>query len=146
MIQELFTKDLMIDALKATTKDEVIKEMVEQLDTAGKLINKAAFLDAVFAREAEYSTGIGMGIAIPHGKSKGVKVPSLVFARSEAGVDYESMDGEPAYLFFMVAVPESANEDHLKILGLLSRKLMHKETREQLMAAESYEKVIEIIA
>ncbi len=145
MINELFTEDLMIDALSATSKEDAIKEMVEQLDTAGKLINKQAFLDAVLAREAEYSTGIGMGIAIPHGKSSGVKEPALVFARSEAGVDYESMDGAPAHLFFMVAVPESANEEHLKILGLLSRKLMHKEVREKLMAAAGYDEIMEII-
>lgn len=145
MIQELFTEELMISQLQAATKLEAIEEMVEQLNRTGKLINKPAYLEAVLHREAEYSTGIGMGVAIPHGKSSGVKSPALVFARSQAGIDFDSMDGEPAYLFFLVAVPESANDEHLKILGLLSRKLMHQEVRQQLMAAATYEEVIGII-
>lgn len=145
MIKELFTEELMISELKAATKLEAIGEMVEQLNLSGKLINKSAYLEAVLHREAEYSTGIGMGVAIPHGKSSGVKSPALVFARSQAGIDFESMDGEPTYLLFLVAVPESANDEHLKILGLLSRKLMHQEVRQKLMEAVSYEEVIDII-
>ncbi len=116
MLKTLFTEDLMIGSLKANNKNKAIEEMVDQLDKQGKLLNKSAYLQAVLDREEEYSTGIGMGIAIPHGKSSGVKEPALVFARSEAGVDFDSMDGEPAHLIFMVAVPESANEDHLKFL------------------------------
>ncbi len=145
MIKELFTEELMISELKAATKLEAIEEMVEQLNLSGKLINKSAYLEAVLHREAEYSTGIGMGVAIPHGKSSGVKSPALVFARSQAGIDFESMDGEPTYLLFLVAVPESANDEHLKILGLLSRKLMHQDVRQKLMEAVSYEEVIDII-
>lgn len=145
MIKELFTEELMISELKAATKLEAIEEMVEQLNLSGKLINKSAYLEAVLHREAEYSTGIGMGVAIPHGKSSGVKSPALVFARSQAGIDFESMDGESTYLLFLVAVPESANDEHLKILGLLSRKLMHQEVRQKLMEAVSYEEVIDII-
>lgn len=145
MIKELFTEELMISELKAANKLEAIEEMVEQLNLSGKLINKSAYLEAVLHREAEYSTGIGMGVAIPHGKSSGVKSPALVFARSQAGIDFESMDGEPTYLLFLVAVPESANDEHLKILGLLSRKLMHQEVRQKLMEAVSYEEVIDII-
>lgn len=146
MLKTLFTEDLMIGSLKANNKNKAIEEMVDQLDKQGKLLNKSAYLQAVLDREEEYSTGIGMGIAIPHGKSTGVKEPALVFARSEAGVDFDSMDGEPAHLIFMVAVPESANEDHLKILGLISRKLMHKDVRDQLMAAKSYDEVLKIIS
>lgn len=146
MLKTLFTEDLMIGSLKANNKKKAIEEMVDQLDKQGKLLNKSAYLQAVLDREEEYSTGIGMGIAIPHGKSTGVKEPALVFARSEAGVDFDSMDGEPAHLIFMVAVPESANEDHLKILGLISRKLMHKDVRDQLMAAKSYDEVLKIIS
>lgn len=145
MINELFSKELMIDSLVSNSKNSAIEEMVEKLDQAGKLIDKSAYMKAVLAREAEYSTGIGMGIAIPHGKSSGVKEPALIFARSVSGVDFDSMDGEPAHLLFMVAVPESANEEHLKILGLLSRKLMHKDVREKLMEAKSYDEVMEII-
>jgi len=146
MISEIFSEDLMIPELKATTKNEVIQEMVDQLDRSGKLIDRSAFLEAVLHREAEYSTGIGMGVAIPHGKSNGVAAPALIFARSRDGVDFDSMDEKPTYLFFMVAVPESANDDHLKILGALSRKLMHQSVRDQLAQAVSYEEVIAIIS
>lgn len=146
MVKDIFTQELMISELKATTKKGVIEEMVDQLSRAGKLVNKEAYLEAVLKREEEYSTGIGMGIAIPHGKSNGVKEPALVFARSKAGVDYNSMDGEPAFLIFMVAVPESANDEHLKILSTLSRKLMHADVREQLKTAATYEAVLAIIS
>jgi len=134
----------MIDELVNNTKDSVLTEMVEKLALTDKLSNKEMFHKAVLEREAEYSTGIGMGIAIPHGKSSGVKEASLVFARSKAGVDFDSMDGKPAHLLFMIAVPEAANDDHLKILGTLSRKLMHQSIREALMNATTYEDVIAV--
>lgn len=145
MISTVFTKELMIKELKATSKNDVIKEMVELLDQEGKLSNKDDYYTAVLKREEEFSTGIGMGVAIPHGKSSGVQEAALVFARSKNGVDYESMDGQPAHLFFLIAVPEGANDEHLKILSTLSRKLMHSDVRESLMNAESYEEVIEIV-
>ncbi|MBN2898509.1 MAG: PTS sugar transporter subunit IIA [Clostridia bacterium] len=145
MITSVFTEELMIKELKASSKADVIKEMVEVLNANGKLSDKEAYLNAVVKREEEFSTGIGMGVAIPHGKSSGVKEPAVVFARSQAGVDYESMDGAPAHLFFMIAVPDAANDEHLKILSSLSRKLMHANVREALMAATTYDEVIEII-
>lgn len=143
-ISDIFEASLMIDDLQATTKANTIKEMVEKLELAGKLNNKATYQQAVLDREAEYSTGIGMGIAIPHGKSSGVNEAALVFARSKAGVDFDSMDGKPAHLLFMIAVPEAANDDHLRILGTLSAKLMHQSIRDALMKAASYEDVIAV--
>lgn len=145
MISTVFTKELMIEELKSTSKNDVIKEMVELLDQEGKLSDKDDYYAAVLKREEEFSTGIGMGVAIPHGKSSGVQEAALVFARSTNGVDYESMDGQPAHLFFLIAVPEGANDEHLKILSTLSRKLMHSDVRESLMNAKSYEEVIEIV-
>ncbi|MGV8146422.1 MAG: PTS sugar transporter subunit IIA [Alkaliphilus sp.] len=146
MIKELLTENLMVGNLKATSKRAAILEMVEHLDLNGKLLDKKTYLEAILKREEEYSTGIGMGIAIPHGKTNAVKTPSLVFARSEEGVDFDSMDGLPAHLLFMVAVPELANKEHLKILGLISRKLVNKEIREKLMKPMTYEEVIEILS
>ncbi len=145
MIQELFTPQLFIPALKATTKQEAIEEMVAKLDQAGLLNDKSAYLKAVLHREAEFSTGIGMGVAIPHGKSSGVTSPGLVFARSQAGVDFESMDEKPTFLLFLVAVPETSADTHLKVLSTLSRKLMHQDVREALMKADSYEAIIQIL-
>lgn len=146
MIDSLFTPALFMPALQATTKNEAIQEMVEKLDQAGLLLDKEAYHQAVLAREAEYSTGIGMGVAIPHGKSNGVKTPALVFARSEAGVEFDAMDGKPTYLLFMVAVPEDSADTHLKVLSSLSRKLMHQDVREALMKADSYDAIIQILA
>lgn len=146
MIDALFTPNLFIPNLSATTKAEAIAEMVAKLDQEGLLLDKAAYHQAVLAREAEYSTGIGMGVAIPHGKSSGVKTPGLVFARSEAGVDFEAMDDKPSYLLFLVAVPEDSADTHLKVLSSLSRKLMHQDVREALMKAETYDAIIQILA
>lgn len=146
MIKQLLERELVINALQATEKKAAIEEMVDTLERAGKLKDRAAFQEAVFKREEEYSTGIGMGIAIPHGKSDGVKEPALVFAKSEAGVDFDSMDEKPAHLLFLVAVPEKASDDHLKVLSLLSRKLMHAELREKLMQADGYDAVIDLLA
>lgn len=145
MIQELFTQNLFLPELKATTKKEAIEEMVALLDQLGLLSDKAAYLQAVMDRESEYSTGIGMGVAIPHGKSKGVSTPALVFARSKAGVDFDSMDEKPSYLLFLVAVPEESADTHLKVLSSLSRKLMHQDVRESLMNADSYEAIVQIL-
>ncbi len=145
MIQELLKKELFLPELQATTKRGAIEEMVSKLDELGLLNDKAAYLQAVLDREAEYSTGIGMGVAIPHGKSKGVSTPGLVFARSQAGVDFDSMDEKPTYLLFLVAVPEESADTHLKVLSSLSRKLMHQEVRESLMNASSYEAIIQIL-
>ncbi|MCD5415319.1 MAG: PTS sugar transporter subunit IIA [Clostridiales bacterium] len=146
MIKELLTENLVIGDLKATSKKEAILEMVERLDVNGKLVDKKMYLEAVLKREEEHTTGIGMGIAIPHGKTNAVKIPALVFARSEEGVEFDSMDGSPAHLLFMVAVPESANQEHLKILGLVSRKLMNKDIREKLMKSMTYEEVIAVLS
>ena len=143
-ISELFDASLMIHELSATAKADVISEMIEKLDLAGKLSNKAMYQQAVLDREAEYSTGIGMGIAIPHGKSSGVKEAALVFARSKSGVDFDSMDGKATHLLFLIAVPEAANDDHLRILGTLSAKLMHQSIREALLNAATYEEVVAV--
>ena len=144
-ITELLNANQIKLELTSKTKEDVIKEMVKILDDNGKLLDKDKYLQAVLNREKEFSTGIGMGIAIPHGKSSGVKEPALVFGRSMVGIDYESMDDEPAHIFFLIAVPEESSNEHLKILSQISRKLMHKELRESLMKASSAEEIITLL-
>jgi PTS system fructose-specific IIA component len=100
----------------------------------------------LLAREEETTTGVGMGIGIPHAKTGAVSEPTLAFVRSAAGVDFGSMDGEPAHLIFMILVPESGSDDHLAILSNLSRALMHDEVRESLLSAESSERVVDVVA
>lgn len=131
--------------LVSKTKEDVIKEMVKILDGNGKLLDKDRYLQAVVDREKEVSTGIGRGIAIPHGKSSGVKEPALVFGRSSDGIDYQSMDDERAYIFFLIAVPEESSNEHLKILSEISKKLMHSELRDSLMKATSAKEIIFIL-
>lgn len=142
MIEEILDKDMMIFDLKSKDKLSVLKELIRPLAEKGTIEDEGKFLEVVLKREEEYSTGIGMGVAIPHGKSSLVKKASLVFGKSKDGIDYNSMDGKPAYLFFLIAAPEDSDNLHLKILAKLSRSLMHEEVRDELNKAETYEDVI----
>ena len=144
-ITELLNVNLIKLELNSKSKEEVITEMAKMLDENGKLLDTEKYIKAVLGREKEFSTGIGMGIAIPHGKSSGVKEPALVFGRSTGGIDYQSMDDKPAHLFFLIAVPEESSNEHLKILSQISRKLMHKELRDSLMNANSPEEIITLL-
>lgn len=117
-------------------KDQIIHDLANRLAGTGNVTETAGFKQAIYSREAESTTGIGMGIAIPHGKSKYVKKPTVAFARSKTGVDWNSLDGEKAHLIFMIAVPEDSKGDaHLKILQRLSRKLMDDDFRKALLTA-----------
>ncbi len=142
--KDMFSKNRISFDLKASNKDEVIKELIQLLYDDGKIIDKEKFREAVLKREEEFSTGIGMGIAIPHGKSNAVKEASIAFGRSNKGIDYESMDDKPANLFFLIAVPEESSDVHLKALSEISRKLMHTEIREKLFKVQSFEEFIKI--
>ncbi|MGF7397706.1 PTS sugar transporter subunit IIA [Thermoanaerobacterium thermosaccharolyticum] len=142
MIEEILDKDMMIFDLKSKDKLSVLKELIKPLAAKDAIDDEDKFLDVVLKREEEYSTGIGMGVAIPHGESSLVKKASLVFGKSKEGIDYNSMDGKPAHLFFLIAAPENSDNIHLKILAKLSRSLMHEEVREELNKAETYEDVV----
>lgn len=142
MIEEILDKDMMIFDLKSKDKLSVLKELIKPLAAKGAIEDEGKFLEVVLKREEEFSTGIGMGVAIPHGKSSLVKKASLVFGKSKDGIDYSSMDGKPAHLFFLIAAPEDSDNLHLKILAKLSRSLMHEEVRDELNKAETYEDVI----
>lgn len=140
--KEMFSKERVTFDLKSQTKKEVIDELIDILVADGKVNDKDAFREAVLKREEEFSTGIGMSIAIPHGKSDSVNEASIVFGRSNVGVDYESMDDLPAHLFFLIAVPMESSDLHLRALSEISRNLMHKEVRDQLMDCQTYEEFI----
>jgi PTS system fructose-specific IIC component len=144
-ITDLLTKDTMILELKAKTKQTVIEELVNKLDAAGKLHDKEAFKDAIFAREAQSTTGVGEGIAIPHAKTTAVKTPAVAFGRSKEGIDYESLDGKPSHLFFMIAAPEGANNTHLEVLSRLSTLLMNTSFRSRIESASTEEEILDVI-
>ncbi|MGX0552002.1 fructose-specific phosphotransferase system IIA component [Staphylococcus hominis] len=129
-ITELLTKETIAMDLSASDKNGVIDELVNQLDSAGKLSDIAQFKEAIHNRESQSTTGIGEGIAIPHAKVAAVKSPAIAFGKSKEGVDYQSLDGQPAHLFFMIAAPEGGAQTHLDALAKLSGILMDDKVRE----------------
>ncbi|GFH42872.1 PTS fructose transporter subunit IIC [Lactococcus hodotermopsidis] len=123
-IQDLLQKNAMILSLKAIDKESAIIEMVQKLVDTGYVTDFDQFKAGILARENLTSTGLGAGIAMPHSKNAAVKAPVVLFAKKEGGLDYESLDGQPADLFFMIAAPDGANETHLAALAELSKYLM----------------------
>lgn len=145
-IRSLLMKDIMIMDLKATTKSEVIDEMVHNYYKHGIIDDEDLYKKDIVKREEEGSTGMGDGIAIPHAHDAAVKKPAVQFARSVAGVDYDSMDGQPAHLFFMIAAPEGGDNTHLQALAALSQVLMNPDVVTALKAADTPDKVQDIFA
>lgn len=144
-ITELLTKETIAMDLSASDKNGVIDELVNQLDSAGKLSDIAQFKEAIHNRESQSITGIGEGIAIPHAKVAAVTSPAIAFGKSKEGVDYQSLDGQPAHLFFMIAAPEGGAQTHLDALAKLSGILMDDTVRENLLQANSKEEILRII-
>lgn len=145
-LTDIMDKDLIEVNLDGSDRDAVIDELIAKLDDRGILSSGETYKEAILAREAEGTTGMGMNIAIPHGKSDAVNRPAVVYGRSTEGVDWNSMDGTDAKLIFMIAVPtEAAGDEHLKILQMLSRKLMDNDFRNELLEAESKEGVYTLL-
>lgn len=144
-ITQLLTEQTIILDLKAGSKQEVLAEMIGQLDKAGKLTDPKLFQADILAREEQSTTGIGDGIAIPHAKSKAVKSPAIAFGRSLEGLDYQSLDGQPAHLFFMIAATEGANDDHLEALSRLATFLMDSKFRDRMLAATTKQEVLQAV-
>lgn len=143
---DITSADLIHINLAGTTRNDVIDELIETFDSQGILDSKEAFKQAILNREAQSSTGLGMNIAIPHGKSKAVKRPAVAFGIKREGVDWSSLDGTDAKLIFMIAVPEeNAGDAHLKILQMLSRKLMDEEFRNQLLKVASKNEAMAVL-
>lgn len=143
-ITDLLSKDVMIMSLQATTKEAAIDEMIASLKSNGKINDEVLFKEAIMNREAQSSTGVGEGIAMPHAKTKAVNEPTVVFAKSEKGLDYDALDGQPAHLFFMIAAPDGANATHLETLAALSRLLVHPAFVQSLRDAKTPEEVINL--
>ncbi|KZL91097.1 PTS fructose transporter subunit IIABC [Clostridium magnum] len=144
-ITELLKRNTIIVDLKSNSKLDVINELVNKLDQAGKLNDKEEYKKAILKREEEFSTGIGDGIAIPHAKTAAVKTPALAFGRSKAGIDYDSLDGSNAHIFFMIAASEGAHNDHLDTLSRLSSMLMNEGFRNGLMNAKTEKDILDLI-
>lgn len=143
-IQDLLRKDVMLLDLQATEKNAVIEEMIQSLVDHGYVTDFETFKEGILAREALTSTGLGDGIAMPHSKNTAVKEATVLFAKSNKGVDYESLDGQPTDLFFMIAAPEGANDTHLAALAELSQYLMKDGFADKLRQVTSPDQVIEL--
>ncbi|MBO0461412.1 PTS sugar transporter subunit IIA [Enterococcus sp. DIV1298c] len=143
-IKDLMIKDAMIMDLQATDKKGAIDEMVQKMYDAGRISDIETYKEGILAREAQTSTGLGDGIAMPHAKNAAVKEATVLFAKSNKGVDYEALDGQPTFLFFMIAAPEGANDTHLQALAALSRLLIDPDFVGKLKEAATPEEVQEL--
>ena len=146
MINNMLSENCINLDLKGTNKGQIIDELVEMLNAAGKLNDKEEYKKEILKRESQSSTGLEEGIAIPHAKTSAVKVPSIAFGLSKAGVDYDSLDGEPSKLFFMIAAPANASDTHIEVLSKLTTTLLDDDIRERLLNATSPKEVIEILS
>ena len=141
-IQDVLNKNVMLFDLQATDKEGVINEMVQSLVDNGVVTDFETFKTGIMNREAQTSTGLGDGIAMPHSKNEAVKEATVLFAKSNKGVDYASLDGQPTDLFFMIAAPEGANDTHLSALAELSKYLMKPGFADKLRQASTPDQVI----
>ena len=141
-IQDVLNKNVMLFDLQATDKEGVINEMVQSLVDNGVVTDFDTFKAGIMNREAQTSTGLGDGIAMPHSKNEAVKEATVLFAKSNKGVDYASLDGQPTDLFFMIAAPEGANDTHLAALAELSKYLMKPGFADKLRQASTPDQVI----
>jgi len=134
-IKDLLQDDLVLEELKATDKMGVIREFAAHLKLAGKVADPEELVRVLVERESLGSTGIGDGIAIPHGKMGVARDMVVAFGRSKTGVDFQSLDNKPAYLFFLLVTPVDRPGDHLKTLARISRILKNPVLRDNLRNA-----------
>ncbi|KRN94036.1 PTS fructose transporter subunit IIABC [Pediococcus stilesii] len=143
-IKELLKENLMIMNLTAKTKDDVINEMIDKYVSEGIVTDRDKYLKGILDREAESTTGIGDEIAMPHAKTNAVTEAAVLFAKSSQGVDFDSLDGKPVKLFFMIAAPEGANNAHLQALAKLSSLLIDPDLVAKLKETKTPQDVIEL--
>ncbi|CAN2253183.1 phosphotransferase system (PTS) mannose-specific enzyme IIBCA component [Bacillus subtilis] len=145
-LTDIISPELIEPHLSGETRDDIIDEMIQTLSDRGVLHSESGFKQAILNREQQGTTAIGMNIAIPHGKSEAVRKPSVAFGIKRSGVDWNSLDGSDAKLIFMIAVPkESGGNQHLKILQMLSRKLMVDSYRKQLLSVQTTEEAYKLL-
>jgi len=147
-IIDFLSKKAISTDIKSVKKEEVIKELVDALVTAGDIEKRCRnkLIEALMTRESLGSTAIGQGIAIPHAKSDCVDNLIAAFGLSKKGVDFDSLDGEPAYIFFLLVAPQDSAGPHLKALARISRLLKDKYFRDSLRACTDDKSIVKIIA
>lgn len=147
-IMDFLSKKAIIPELKSTKKTEVIKELVDALINAGETDKRYRnkLIEALMAREELGSTAIGQGIGIPHAKSAYVDKLIAAFGLSSKGIEFDSLDGEPVYIMFLLMAPQDSAGPHLKALALISRLLKDKYLRDNLKACKDEKSIIKIIS
>ncbi|MEE6727562.1 fructose-specific PTS transporter subunit EIIC [Pediococcus acidilactici] len=143
-IKDLLKPNLMILDLKADSKESAINEMIDKYVAEGVVTDREKYLKGILDREAESTTGIGDGIAMPHAKTDAVNQAAVLFAKSSQGVDFNALDGQPVHLFFMIAAPEGANNAHLQALAKLSSLLIDPDLVAKLKKTQSADDVIKL--
>ena len=144
-LADLLSEEVIKIPLENTEKEKVIEELIDLLVAAGKVKNKQAVLKAVMEREKVMSTGVGDGVAIPHGKAEGVEDVVAAFGVAKQDIEFQSIDEKPVRLVFLLVAPPNATGPHLKALSRVSRLLNKKEFREQLLQAKSAAEVLDLI-
>ena len=147
-VMDFLSKKAIVTDIKSTKKEEVIRELLDALINAGDIEKRSRnkLIEALMSRESLGSTAIGQGIAIPHAKSDSVSKLVAAFGLSRKGVDFDSLDGEPAYIFFLLVAPQDSAGPHLKALARISRLLKDKYFRDNLRACTDDKSIIKIIS
>jgi nitrogen PTS system EIIA component len=144
-ILDILPKESIISELRGRTKREVLEELTDALLKQKPQLNRARVVEVLLERERLGSTGIGDGIAIPHGKVKDLDQLALSFGRSTAGVDFESMDGKPAHFFFLLVAPENCAGIHLRALAKIARLLKNSSVRKRLGVVQTQDEIYAIL-
>ena len=144
-ITDLLKSESILLGAQPADKNAAIQQLTDLMEKGGNLTDKAQYMKDVLAREASGTTGLGDGIATPHAKSAGVKAAGLAAMTVPAGMDFESMDGKPSRLFFQIAAPDSANDEHMAILSKLATMIMDADFKEALIAAKSKDEFLKLI-
>jgi len=144
-LSEILEENYIIPDLKAIDKKGVLEELSDAIIGHEPSLDKSSLVKVLLERERLGSTGIGDGVAIPHGKFHGISHPIISFGRSREGLDFESMDGEPAFLFFLLVAPEDSASVHLKALAKIARILKNSSFRKILMEAPTRKELYQTI-
>ena len=144
-LSEMIKANNIIPDLKAKDKNGVLEELAGAISDNESAIEKEALVKVLVERERLGTTGIGDGVAIPHGKLETIEHPIISFGRSKAGLDFDSMDGQPAYLFFLLVAPENSSGIHLQVLAKIAKILKNSTFRKQLMAGSTKEELYQTI-
>ena len=144
-LSDILEEDNIIPDLKARDKKRAIEELTEAIVKGNPSLDKDSLVRVLLERESLGSTAIGDGVAIPHGKYPGISTPIISFGRSRKGLDFESMDGQPVFLFFLLIAPEDSASVHLKALARIAKMLKDSNFRKVLIEATTKKELYKII-